>query len=310
MTGTDASLKIGCAIVIVTYNSARDIDDLLDSIPRAAGTVPVRTVVVDNGSCDDTVARVRARSDATCIDAGTNLGYAGAINLGRSVTGERDSLLVLNSDLVLEPGAIESLYTALVGARAGIAVPVLVGVGGSVSPSVRREPSVCRALGDAIFGGHARGRPEWASETVWRGPEYERGGSIAWATGAAWLIADRCDRSVGSWDESYFLYSEEVDYAERARTLGFRLLFVPEARVLHREGGSGSSPRLVSLLALNRVRYFRSRHGRVMSACFRACVMLNELLRSFDRDHRMALVDLIRNDQDDLVRRVRGGAPT
>jgi GT2 family glycosyltransferase len=134
------------------------------------------------------------------------------------------------------------------------------------------------------------------SETVGDIDSYLERRDVEWATGAAMLITRECLDATGRWDESFFLYSEETDFAHRARRLGFRILYEPAAVVTH-EGGDGmSSPRLRSMLALNRVRYFRRRHGRVPSAAFYSAVVWNEVSRGIlgNRAARAAARSLLR----------------
>lgn len=281
---------VDCTIIIVAYNSARRIGALLDSLPAAAGKLNTRPIVVDNGSSDATVATVRARGDVSIIEAGENLGYAGAINLGRAYAPPCTSLLILNPDLILEPKAIEELHKALTDPKVGIAVPMLLNEDGSLYLTLRREPSPSRALGDAIFGARFAGRPGWLSETVRNPRAYEHPLDTAWAGGAALMVSSVCHGRVGDWDERrFFLYSEETDFASRARRAGYVVRYVPNARVWHEDGGSGRSPALAGLLAVNRLRYYEKYHGRVAAALFRATVVFQHLLRCHRADERAAL---------------------
>ena len=86
MTNQDGQEYVDCSVIIVTYNSARYIDGLLASLPAAAAGLTLRTVVVDNGSADDTVARVRLPPGVTCVETGANLGFAAAaqVKIGSS----------------------------------------------------------------------------------------------------------------------------------------------------------------------------------------------------------------------------------
>jgi len=282
--------RVDCAVVIVTFNNADDIVALLDSLPAATRGLTTRCVVVDNGSTDGTADLVRERPRVVCIESGDNLGYAGGLNLGRRYTGLCSSVAILNPDLVLEPDAITRLYEALADPAVGIAVPTVLDSDGRLYPSLRREPSVTRALGDALCGGRLPGRPGWLSEIVGDKDAYRHRHAVDWSSGAALLVSWACDGAVGDWDDvNYFLYSEEVDFAARARDAGFRIDFVPNARVRHRGGGSGQSQTLAALMAVNRVRYFRSRHGRLAAGTFRLIVGLHELLRSADAAHRYTL---------------------
>jgi N-acetylglucosaminyl-diphospho-decaprenol L-rhamnosyltransferase len=286
--------RADCAIVIVTYNSARHIGKLLDSLPAAVGGLRTRCLVVDNNSPDETMSVLRSRSDVVAIEAGANLGYAGAINLGRTMVGPCSSLLILNPDLVLEPGAVVELYKALDEPGVGIAVPMLLSSDGSLYLSLRREPTPARSLGEAVFGSRLPGRPEWLSETIRDRRSYQGPQDVAWAGGAALLISATCNAAVGDWDDSrFFLYSEETDFAARARRSGYRVRYVPTAQVCHEDGGSGRSSALGALMAVNRVRYYEKYHRRPASSLFRATVALHYLLRSADPGQRVALKALI-----------------
>src|SRR6202035_903705 len=158
--------RVDCAVVIVTHNSARDIAGLLDCLPAAAAGLTLRTIVVDNGSADATIDLVRRRADVRCIEAGANLGYAGGINVGRLHSGDYSALLVLNPDLVLEPGSIREMAAVLGDPAIGIAVPMLTGADGRRYPSLRRRLTVRRAIGDGLLGRRFPGRPGWLSEIV------------------------------------------------------------------------------------------------------------------------------------------------
>jgi len=286
VTGTAQRDEVDCAVIIVTYNSAPDIAGLIDSLPAAADGLTLRVIVVDNGSVDHTVERVRAHPEVLCVAVGANLGYAGGINVGRQHAGQCGTLAVLNPDLVLEPGALREMFTALEDPAVGLVVPMLLDSEGHFYPSLRREPTLATAFADAVCGRLFESRPGWLSEMVRDEREYNYRHPVDWAGGAAWLISTACDRAVGAWDERFFLYHEEVDYAARARAAGFRMEYVPEARARHRGAGSGQSPTLYALMAVNRVRYFE-KHGKPARA-MRAIVLLHELIRSADPSHRAA----------------------
>lgn len=291
--------EVDCGIIVVCYNSARHIEKLLDSLPAATEGLRTRCVVVDNGSQDGTMAIVRSRADVLAVDARGNIGYAGAINLARARVGSCSALLILNPDLVLEAGAVVRLWRALEQRDVGVAVPMLLSeADGSLYFSARREPSLTRALGDALFGAHWRGRPGWLSETIRDATAYERPADVAWAGGAALLISAACDLAVGDWDEQrFFLYSEETDFATRARRAGFRIRYVPSAGARHVDGGSGRTPELAALMAVNRVRYYEKYHRRPAALLFRGAVALHHLLRATDPDQRAALKALLRRSR-------------
>jgi GT2 family glycosyltransferase len=286
---------VDCAVVIVSYNSAQHIERLLDSVPAAAEGLRIHCIVVDNDSSDETISILRSRSDIMVVEAGQNLGYAGAINLGRKFIGLYCPLLILNSDLALEPGAIARLHQALDDPAVGVVLPMLLDDDGSLYLSLRREPSPTRALGEALFGPRLSGRPGWLSETIRDRRAYRESHDVAWGGGAAMLISAACNDAVGDWDDMrFFLYSEETDFAARARLHGYRIHYVPQARIRHDGGGSGQSSALAALLAVNRVRYYEKYHHRPKTSLFRAAVGLHYLIRSGDPQQRTALKAVLR----------------
>jgi GT2 family glycosyltransferase len=291
---------VDCAIVAVTHNSATHLEPFLDSIAGAAGSLTVRVVIVDNCSSDDTVAVARARDDVVCVESGANLGYAGGINVGRRHAGSFDTLLIANPDLCFHAGAIERLHRAAL--DHGAAVPALVDRSGNVQRSLRREPTIGRQLGEAMLGDHLGRRPSWLSEVVRDDGAYAVAHDADWATGAVLMTSAECNAAVGEWDASYFLYSEEVDYAERIRRAGFAIRFEPAAAAAHDEGGSGRSSSLMVLSLLNRVRYYAARHARAASWLYAAGVVLQVAVRSGHRDHRRALRGVIRGVPAAVIR--------
>jgi GT2 family glycosyltransferase len=292
--GHDAQLKsagsggrVDCAVVIVTYNSAHDIISLLEALPAAAAGITLRTIIVDNGSTDSTIDLVRDRCDVSCIEAGANLGYSGGINVGRRHAGDFSALLVLNPDVVLEPGALYAMFAAFSDPGIGIVAPMLLDDDGNLYHSLRREPTVARAIGDGLLGNKLHRRPGWLSDIVRDESSYSHCHAVDWASGAALLISAACDRAVGPWDERFFLYSEDTDYAARARAAGFRIEYLPTARVRHRGGGSGQSSALTALMAISRIRYVEK--DRAYPWPYRLSVIMCEALRSRDPGHRTAL---------------------
>jgi N-acetylglucosaminyl-diphospho-decaprenol L-rhamnosyltransferase len=274
---SDAACDV--AVVVVTHNSANHLDRLLASLDPALGDLRYRVVFVDNNSSDETVARLRADGRAEVLCQPDNRGFAAAVNVGLAQTTEAPAVLILNPDLALGVGCVPTLLATSRERGVGIVVPQMRTPGGAIFRSLRREPTVGRALGAAVIGGRVASRFPGLSETVGDDWSYQTPGDIDWATGAAMLVTRECAEATGPWDETFFLYSEETDFAYRARQAGFRVRFEPAAVLTHTGGDGMTSPRLRSMIALNRVRYFRRRHGPARSAAFYSSVLLNELSR-------------------------------
>jgi len=256
---------------------------------------------------------------ATVVRTGRNGGYAAGINAGIAAAGPHDAVLVLNPDVRLTPGCAARLVRELETPRTGAAVPRLVDGDGRLIETIRREPSVPRSVADALVGASRVGRYRALAafgEVVTDPRAYDLPQVVDWAEGSTLLLSGRCREVVGPWDESFFLYSEETDYALRLRDAGLAVRYVPEALAIHLEGDSRSAPALWALLTVNRVRLFRKRHGAVGTALYRAALLLREgsraaLGRPTNRAAVRALLDAARlrraQSPADLL---AGGAPS
>ncbi len=282
------------AIIVVTWNSESEIGELVESLRPVAFDGEVDLIVVDNDSSDGTVARVRATDPkAVIVQTGRNAGYAAAINAGMARAGDVDAYLLLNPDMRLESGSVRPLVDALRSPGVGIVVPRLVDQHGTLRHSLRRSPTILRAWGESVLGGDRAGRFTALGEVVTRPEVYETRTRADWATGASMLISRECANAVGPWDETYFLYSEETDFALRAGDAGFALLFVSDSEFVHHEGESHESAALFMLLTRNRVKLYASRHGRVRTSMFWLAVFAGELVRSRRPTRRAAVRALL-----------------
>jgi N-acetylglucosaminyl-diphospho-decaprenol L-rhamnosyltransferase len=268
-------------LIVVTYNSRAHIARLAESIPGAlSGVEDWRLIVVDNASADGTSDAVRELLPAAhLIEQDRNLGYAAGINAGVKACERQANVVVLNPDVRLHDECVKRLLNALDEKEVGIAVPRLCTGDGVTSFSLRREPSIRSVWAEAILGGRRAARLG-ISEVIADQTAYVTAQDVDWATGAVMAISVACRKAVGNWDESFFLYSEEVDYCRRARQAGFVVRYVPSAVAEHAGGDYGTSVALWRILVGNRARDYRRHHGLAKSALFQAGLAFNELLRA------------------------------
>jgi N-acetylglucosaminyl-diphospho-decaprenol L-rhamnosyltransferase len=272
------------AAVIVTYNSADVLAGCLQSL--ADQQPPLAAVVVaDNGSKDQScyvAEQFAAKLSMLIVQTGRNGGYAAGINAGIAALdlSRLDAVLVLNPDCRVRRGALSVLASTLRRTGHGIVVPNLVTPDGSLQTSLRRKPSVGRALAEALLPGDLAGRFGPLGERVTNPQRYRRPGVTAWATGAALLLSVPAMLEVGPWDESFLLYSEETEYCMRAADRGWLTWYEPAAVFEHIGGLSETKPRIASLLTVNKVTLFRRRHNPVHSAAYFAAVAMGESIRA------------------------------
>ncbi len=214
------------SIIIVTYNSAGHIDACLRSLVEQRPKVEHEILVVDNASKDGTASAIRARWTAVrVIDAGENLGFAGANNLGiRQSFGAL--VLLLNPDTKVAPGAVDALVGAIDRRPdVGVVGPRLVDADGRVELS---------------WGNMVSPFAEFRQKLMKRSAESlsRREREVDWVSGACLLVRRDPAEEVGLLDERYFMYLEDVDFCAAVRGRGWKVLFTPTAEVVHLRGQS------------------------------------------------------------------------
>lgn len=237
-------MKPDVAILIVTYNSAEQIGPCLESVFAPGRRLREEVVVVDNGSTDDTVARIRERfPQVKLIQPGANLGFAAGVNLAaRHATA--DYFLLLNPDTVLLGHAVDRVvefarefpHHGLYGGR-------------TLRPDGSLEPSSCWGLPTlwslAMF---ATGLSTLAPRNRILDPEslgdWPRDSvrEVGIVTGCFLLVHRAVWELLGGFDERYFMYGEDADLAIRAHAAGLRPVICPDAQLVHEVGRSSATP--------------------------------------------------------------------
>jgi GT2 family glycosyltransferase len=287
--------EVCIGVVIVTYNSSGHIDELTASLKEALACVSHRVVVADNASSDDTVDALRSKG-IEVIEMGRNAGYSAGINAGLAALTDANAVLILNPDVRLGRSAVEAMFAELRDPSVGVVVPQTRQFSGALAYNQRRDPTLLRAFGSAVFGATRGGRWSTMSETVEDTATYLRARDIDWGVGAVMMISRACLDAVGQWDESFFLYSEETDYCQRVRRHGLRVRYTPAAVVFHEGGGGTSDGRLRSMMMVNKVRLYSRQHSRVATFAFLAASFLYEGTRGLggSASARASAVALVR----------------
>ncbi|MEQ3540652.1 nucleotidyltransferase family protein [Pseudonocardia tropica] len=295
------------------HNSGGVVDGLLDSVPATIGDRTVEIHAVDSGSSDGTVERLRLdpRGIRTHVMDG-NRGFAAGINHAVRALAERDvppaSVVIVNPDVRFGPGTAERLVGELYrDPRVGIVAPRLLTADGELQLSLRHRPGVAATWSEAVCGGPLAHRLGLPTEVIRDRSVYESVADVGWATGGFLAVSWDCLSAVGEWDESYFLYEEEVDFCLRAGDRGYAVRYLPDA-VAIRLVDASVSPWIRGLMRTNRVRHVRNREGRWPAASVRAGLLAGDLLRVCRgrADARAGAWTLARGaDVDGVLRRYR-----
>ncbi len=269
-------------IVIVSYNTCQLTLDCLESVYAALDkeSLDARVCVVDIASADDSVAQIEARyPQVALIRSDENLGFAGGTNLGLGRLTEREPvprhILLLNPDTLVQAQAL-SRMVAFLDQRSEVgAVGAQLAYGdGSFQHGAFRFPNLWMAIFDfwpinhrllnsRLNGRYPRGLYEAGEPFL-----------IDHPLGAALMIRRATLEQVGTLDEGYFMYCEEIDWCMRAKRLGWGIYCVPLARITHLEGQSTRQFRERMFIALwrSRFRLFAKHYSATYQALVRLIV--------------------------------------
>jgi GT2 family glycosyltransferase len=214
-------------LAVLTYDGRELLDATLPSVLAQEYAGAVEVLVIDNGSRDGTAAHVRATwPQVRLLELADNIGVAAALNRGVAAC-DSELVALLNNDVELAPGWLATLAAALA-ADPGA---------GSASGKLLRyhERELLDAAGDVLLRSAAvinRGAGE-----VDRG-QYDRAEAVFGACAGAALYRRAAFAAVGPFDETYFAYLEDVDWAMRAQLAGLRARYEPAAVGFHMGGAT------------------------------------------------------------------------
>lgn len=272
---TLGNLTIDVSIVVVNWNVAALLDACLRSIESERGRshLSVEVIVVDNASeQQDFHDVVASYPDARLIELKENRGYGAASNVGIGLA-QGKSVFILNPDVELLPWSLQRLSDTLnLNPRIGLVTPLLLNADRTLQSSGYRFPGAVNVFFD-LFPVSPR-----LYESAMNGRVSTGNGqlpiAIDYALGAALFARRAALLEIGMFDESYFMYCEEVDLQHRLAENGWTRLLAPDARLIHHGGQSTGQMPVAMRQALweSRSRYFKRWTSRREQGVIRALV--------------------------------------
>ncbi|MEM3485989.1 MAG: glycosyltransferase family 2 protein [Candidatus Methanomethyliaceae archaeon] len=263
--------KVG--IVILNWNRPFDTIACLKSLSHISYR-NYFSVVVDNGSTDNSPDLIRSYIPSVILLKLTkNLGFAGGANEGIKYALElnADYIMLLNNDTIVASDFLEPLVEALEQDNTiGIAVPKIY----SFDSPMR------------IYAAGAQWTPIPPRIKI-RGfgrrdnPQYNKASDIEYATGCALLVRPEVFRIAGMFDPIYFMYQEDYDFCYRVRQSGFRIIYVPKAKIWHK-GSAGlgeNSPDKWYQWTKSTVIFYKKHFSLVALICFLEWVFIREIVK-------------------------------
>ena len=267
------------SVIIVNWNVRALLRRCLHSILARPHPCSLEVIVVDNGSTDGSAEMVRTEfPQAHLIANPDNRGFTAANNQGLTVARGR-YVLLLNPDTEVVGDALETMVTfADAHSDVGVVGPQLLNPDGTVQSSRRRFPSLATALFESTWLQPYAPHRLLARYYVLDRPDDEVQ-DVDWVTGAALMARREAVEQVGPLDEGFFMYSEELDWCRRFRAAGWRVVYLPTARVIHHEGKSSEQvlPARHIHFQTSKIRYFRKYHGPAAAEVLRLVLLGNYL---------------------------------
>lgn len=245
---------------IVTHHS--DIEKLRQAVQSLAeSSVDHQLIIVDNDSDTTYVQQLRGLDQATVIQSGSNKGFGYGHNIAFTQSGDADYLLVMNPDVVIHEGCLESMIAYMDGNNdVGCCVPRVQFP--DVSPQYlnKRLPSVFDLFARRFV-------PKMLRNTQWmkrkmdayemRDIGYENICDVPFASGCFMLIRQSIVKELGGFDERYFMYLEDCDLSRRIADAGHAVRYLPDATITHHwERGSHKSTKLFLVMIRSMISYF------------------------------------------------------
>ncbi|TMJ01354.1 MAG: glycosyltransferase family 2 protein [Alphaproteobacteria bacterium] len=227
-------------VVIVNWNSGAQLRECLQSFEAVAGDdVTVRITVIDNASADGSAENLQTAVPLAVIRNEDNRGFAAACNQGAAGS-DAEYLLFLNPDTQLMPGSLERPARYLASEyheNVGVVSIQLVDMNGNVARNTAREPIAWSLIGNGI--GLDRLMPSVFPPHFVTDWAHDETRPVDQVMGAFLFVRRDVFEALGGFDERFFVYYEDLDFALRARQRGWSSVYLASARAFHR--GQGTS---------------------------------------------------------------------
>ncbi len=237
------------SIVIVNWNGKKDTIACLASIKAMRKTdAVVDTIVVDNGSTNDSVFAIKTRHPwVRVIELPDNVGFTGGNNVGirEALLRGADYVWLLNNDTIVDLNAL-TILNAFEDESVGVVGSKIYFQAGH---EYHKERYTKKEQGRVFW--YAGGIVDWDNmyashngvDEVDHG-QYDKAGDTPFVTGCSFMISKEVIKKVGLLDEKYYLYLEDLDYCLAVKRFGFNLRYFPSSIIWHvnagSSGGSGS----------------------------------------------------------------------
>jgi GT2 family glycosyltransferase len=228
-----AATRPDVSVLLVNYRSSALLARCLESLAAAGVAARCETLVLDNAPLDDAAQELAARHGARYVRHPRNLGLGRALNRGMQL-GQGRYFLILNPDIEILPGSVDALV-AFLDAHPGVGIvgPRLLNPDGTLQYSARTFYTLKVILLRRSFLGRLFPRTRAVREHLMMDWDHAEARDVDWLLGGAILVRREAVDDVGGMDERFFLYFEDVDWCSRMHRRGWRVVYLPQAQMVH-----------------------------------------------------------------------------
>ncbi|MCH7820299.1 MAG: glycosyltransferase family 2 protein, partial [Candidatus Marinimicrobia bacterium] len=295
----DGIMQIDLSIVIVTTNAIKHIENCLRSIAAWAPPPNIEVIISDNGSTDGTIELVKSKFPDYKLILGENKGFGTGNNRGIEISNGR-YILVLNDDTIIIDNSLQKIIEYMdLHPEIGLLGPKLLNEDRSLQPSITRHPTiwweVIRLISPyKLLSNSQKMRDKlnfhsklFSRVNLGRYGKHDKIMDVDGVKGACMFMRREALEVAGNFDEKIFLQTEESDIAFRIHAAGWRVIYYPDAEIVHLWGSttgradSSSSGRLIIQKYQSNLYFYRKNRGILHSWIYKYCISIPLIVRVF-----------------------------
>ncbi len=251
------------SIIVVNYNTGNLLKECIESIKKNALNISYEIIVIDNNSSDNSVDLIKNRfENLEIIINKINVGFARANNQGIKKSKGR-YILLLNPDTVILPDCLKKMMKFMDDhPGAGVAGCKVLNPNGTLQLACRRSfpaPSISFYRLTGLSRLFPKSKTFARYNLTYQNPDVVR--EVDAVSGSFMMIIRKAMNEVGMLDEQFFMYGEELDLCFRIKEKGWKVYYVPDARIIHYKGSSSQQRKRKAVIDFHKAMYiFHKKH--------------------------------------------------
>ena len=270
--------QIYLSIVIVNWNTKDLLMACLDSLSKQQITYKTEIIVVDNASSDGSAEIVNKNyQHVKLIRNDMNLGFGKANNIGMKQSHGR-YICLLNSDVVVLPGCIESLIKFMDQNKSiGISSPKILSPDMIMQSTCRKLPSLWNNICETLYLNRLFPKSNLLSGEHMTFFDHATISKVEGLAGCCLMIRKAALDQAGLFDERFFIYFEETDLCKRFRLAGWDIVYFPDAAIIHHHAGSSSKDpvRFNIEFIKSQMQYWKKNHSKAAVIIFMFILLIH-----------------------------------